>query len=200
MQAAGKIPLDFASSGLHILSLSSHKIYGPKGAGALVADRALPLQPLRHGGGQERGLRSGTENIAAIVGFGKAAELARLELDQRSQHTLSLRQRLETALRLLPGVVIFAEQAPRLPNTVQFSVTGVDGETLVMALDRQGVALSSGSACASGSAQPSHVLLAMGIPAEVARGAVRVSFGVGNQPEDIATFLVALKNALAAFA
>lgn len=199
VQAAGKIPLNFASSGLHLLSLSSHKMYGPKGAGALVADRSLPLQPLLHGGGQERDLRSGTENVAAIVGFGKAAELAQQELAQRSQHTLQLRQSLESALRLLPGVAILAEQALRLPNTVQFSVKGVDGETLVMALDRQGVALSSGSACASGVTESSHVLLAMGIAPETARCAVRVSFGAGNRPEDVDVFLTALKKALATF-
>jgi cysteine desulfurase len=199
VQAVGKIPVDFARSGLHALSLSSHKIYGPKGAGALVVDRALPLQPLLHGGGQERDLRSGTENVAAIVGFGQAAELARQELAQRAQHTLALRRQLEAALAAWPGVTLFAQAAQRLPNTVQFSVAGMDGEALVMALDRQGVALSSGSACASGDAQPSHVLSAMGVVPDIARGAVRVSFGAGNRPEDVARFLDALKTALAGF-
>lgn len=196
VQAVGKLPVNFAESGLHMLSVSAHKIYGPKGAGALIADRALPLQPLLHGGGQERGLRCGTENVAAIVGFGKAAELAQLELAPRSRHTLLLRQRLEAELSLLPRVTVFAEQALRLPNTVQFSVAGMDGETLVMALDRLGVALSSGSACASGAAEPSHVLLAMGVAPELARCAVRVSFGMGNSTEDVEALLLALQKVL----
>lgn len=199
VQAAGKIPLDFAASGLHMLSLSSHKIYGPKGAGALIAERALPLQPLLHGGGQERDLRSGTENVAAIVGFGKAAELARLEMAERARHTLQLRQSLEAALSLMPEVTVFAAGSQRLPNTLQFSVAGMDGEALVMALDRQGVAVSSGSACAGGAAEPSHVLLSMGVAPELARGAIRVSFGVGNDPDDVERFLDALKKARAAY-
>lgn len=193
VQAVGKVPVDFARSGLHALSLSSHKIYGPKGAGALIAERALPLQPLLHGGGQERDLRSGTENVAAIVGFGQAAELARQELAQRAEQASALRNRLEAALSAWPGATLFAQQAERLPNTLQFSLAGMDGEALVMALDRQGVALSSGSACASGAAQPSHVLLAMGIAPDIARGAVRVSFGAGNRQEDVDLFLAALQ-------
>lgn len=199
VQAAGKLALDFAHSGLHLLSLSSHKIYGPKGAGALIAERSLPLHPLLHGGGQERGLRSGTENVAAIVGFGKAAELAHQELVQRTQHVSALRGHLESRLRSMPGVVVFAEAASRLANTVQFGVVGVDGETLVMALDRQGVAVSSGSACAGGAAEPSHVLLAMGVAPTVARCAVRVSFGAGNRAEDVDGFMTALQRALAGF-
>ncbi|BBL71959.1 cysteine desulfurase family protein [Methylogaea oryzae] len=199
VQAAGKIPLDFAASGLHMLSLSSHKIYGPKGAGALVADRALPLQPLLYGGGQERDLRSGTENVPAIVGFGKAAELARREMEERARHALQLRQSLEAALGAMPDVTVFAAGSPRLPNTVQFSVAGMDGEALVMALDRQGVAVSSGSACAGGAAEPSHVLLSMGVEPDTARGAVRVSFGAGNGADDVERFIAALKKARTAY-
>ncbi|TAN52595.1 MAG: cysteine desulfurase [Methylococcaceae bacterium] len=200
VQAAGRIPLDFAHSGLHLLSLSSHKIYGPKGAGALIAERSLPMRPLLHGGGQERGLRCGTENVAAIVGFGKAAELAQQELAQRAQHVLSLRRHLESLLSSLPGLTVFAQDVLRLPNTVQFGIAGMDGETLVMALDRQGVAVSSGSACAGGAAEPSHVLLAMGVAPELARRAVRVSFGAGNRAEDVDGFIDALQKALAGFA
>jgi cysteine desulfurase len=137
VQAAGKVPLDFRASGVQLLSLSAHKLFGPKGAGALIADPSVSLVPLLHGGGQERGLRGGTENVPAIVGFGKAAELALAELDQRHAHALGLRQRLERGLRALPGAVLFAEQAAqRLPNTVEFALGGYDGEMMVMMLDR----------------------------------------------------------------
>ncbi|HLF95578.1 MAG TPA: cysteine desulfurase family protein [Methylococcaceae bacterium] len=191
-QAAGRLPLDFASSGLHLMTLSAHKIYGPKGAGALIADRSLPLEPMLHGGGQERGLRAGTENVAALVGFGKAAELAYGELEMRTRHMLALRERFEAGLNELPGLCVFAAAAPRLANTVQFGMAGMDGEALVMALDRQGFALSSGSACASGAGQPSPVLLAMGVAPELARTAVRVSFGAGNTEQDVDALLATL--------
>lgn len=191
-QAAGRLPLDFAAGPLHLMTLSAHKIYGPKGAGALIADRSLPLEPLLHGGGQERGLRAGTENVAALVGFGKAAELALSEMETRSRHLLALRQRFEAGLGQLPGLHVFAADAPRLSNTVQFGMAGMDGEALVMALDRQGFALSSGSACASGAGQPSPVLLAMGIVPDLARTAVRVSFGIGNTGQDVDALLAAL--------
>ncbi|HXG27849.1 MAG TPA: cysteine desulfurase family protein, partial [Nevskiales bacterium] len=163
VQAAGKLPLDFRACGAHSLTLSAHKIYGPRGVGALLLDKTLELEPLLHGGGQEKGLRGGTENLAAIVGFGKAAELAATELAQRAAHTRALRERLEAGLRALPGVVIFGDGAERLPNTVQFGTPGFESETLLMALDRKGIAVSSGSACHSGKTEPSHVLLAMGV-------------------------------------
>jgi cysteine desulfurase len=193
VQAAGKIPLDFRGLGVHLMSLSAHKLYGPKGAGALIADASVPLEPLLHGGGQERELRGGTENVAALVGFGKAAELARLELESRRTHLRKLRDRLEAGLAQLGGVTIFARTAERLPNTVQFALAGIDGEALVMALDRRGFALSSGSACASGAGEPSPVLLAMGVQPDLAKGAVRVSLGTGNGEADIARFIEALR-------
>ena len=196
VQAVGKIPVDLASTGAHTMTLSAHKIYGPKGVGALIAKRTAPIEPLLHGGGQERGLRGGTENVAGIVGFGKAAELARLELEARSAHTLALRRRLERGLRSLPGVTLFAETTQRLPNTVQFSVPSFDGETLVMNLDRLGFAVSSGSACASGGNVPSPVLTAMGVDAETARGAIRVSLGRGNTEFEVDQFTEALKGLL----
>ncbi|MDD1650654.1 MAG: cysteine desulfurase [Methylococcaceae bacterium] len=196
VQAVGKIPVDLASTGAHTMTLSAHKIYGPKGVGALIAKRTAPIEPLLHGGGQERGLRGGTENVAGIVGFGKAAELARLELEARSAHTLALRRRLERGLRSLPGVTLFAETTQRLPNTVQFSVPSFDGETLVMNLDRLGFAVSSGSACASGGNVPSPVLTAMGVDAETARGAIRVSLGRGNTEFEVDQFMEALKGLL----
>lgn len=193
VQAAGKIPVEFEATGAHLLSLSSHKIYGPKGVGALVADRAVPLEPLLHGGGQEQGFRGGTENVAGIVGFGKAAELALAELETRRAHLRDLRRELEAGLKRLGGLTIFAEEAERLPNTVQFGVSGCDGETLVMNLDRKGFALSSGSACAGGR-EPSPVLAAMGVAPETARGALRVSLGKDNTREELGRFLEALKN------
>ncbi len=196
VQAVGKIPVDLASTGAHTMTLSAHKIYGPKGVGALIAKRTAPIEPLLHGGGQERGLRGGTENVAGIVGFGKAAELARLELEARSAHTLALRRRLERGLRSLPGVTLFAETTQRLPNTVQFSVPSFDGETLVMDLDRLGFAVSSGSACASGGNVPSPVLTAMGVDAETARGAIRGSLGRGNTEFEVDQFMEALKGLL----
>ena len=200
VQAAGKLPLDFNIRGFRLMSLSSHKIYGPKGAGALILDPAVQLEPLLHGGGQERELRGGTENVAAIVGFGKAAELALAELSQRREHLFRLRLELEIGLQSLSGAIIFAEHAERLSNTVQFGLAGIDGETLVMALDRKGFAVSSGSACASGAGEPSPVLLALGVAPDIAKSAIRVSLGKDNQTSDIARFLDGLKAIITEFA
>lgn len=190
VQAAGKIPVDFAASGAHLMSLSAHKFYGPKGAGALIVDKALDIEPLLHGGGQERGRRAGTENVAALVGFGKAAELAVAELAQRSQHMLALRQHLEQRLLAeVPKVVLFAAAAERLPNTSYFAVPGIDGETLIGSLDQAGIAIASGSACGSGDVDPSHVLLAMGVDHGLASGAVRVSLGKDTRVEEVDAFV-----------
>jgi cysteine desulfurase len=193
VQAAGKIEVDMGALGADLMSLSSHKIYGPKGIGALVAKSHVELTPLHHGGAQERGLRGGTENVAAIVGFGAAAELAAAELVARSAHLGALRDALEAGLREFPGVRIFGAGSPRLPNTVQFMLPGFEGEALLMELDRRGVAVSSGSACASGSGEPSHVLLAMGVPREIAQGAIRVSLGKDNTREDVVQLLGTLR-------
>lgn len=196
VQAAGRLALDFEQLGVQMLSLSAHKLYGPKGVGALVLDRSLTLEPLLYGGGQEQGLRGGTENVIGIVGFGAAAELARAEREARETHLLNLRRRLEAGLARLPGVTIFAARARRLANTVQFGVAGIDGEMLVMALDRYRIAVSSGSACASGGGEPSHVLLAMGVDADLAKSAVRVSLGKDNTEADVEAFLTALRQVL----
>jgi len=198
-QAAGKIELDFRRSGVHLMSLSAHKLYGPQGAGALVLDKSVELEPLLHGGGQEGSLRSGTENLAAIVGFGAAAEIARRQLAARRERLTALRAYLEERLRELPQVVLFAELAPRLPNTVCLGVPGLDGEALVMNLDRRGLALSSGSSCASASSEPSHVLLAMGVVPELARCAIRISLGEGNTETDIDVLIAALVREIEAF-
>ncbi|MFT4046703.1 MAG: cysteine desulfurase family protein [Solimonas sp.] len=192
VQAAGKIAVDFAALGADLMSLSSHKLYGPKGIGALVKRAEVELLPLHHGGWQEHGLRGGTENVAAIVGFGAAAELAHQELEMRAAHLSALRDRLEAGLRALPGTHIFGAAAERLPNTVQFALDGYEGEALLMQFDRKGFAVSSGSACASGRGEPSHVLLGMGIAREIAAGAIRVSFGKANTLAEVDQFLAVL--------
>ncbi len=189
VQVAGKLPINFPQSGVQMMSLSAHKMYGPKGVGALVVDRSIELEPLFHGGGQEKGDRSGTENVAAIVGFGKAAELAMQERSQRAKDAERLRSKLEKGLSGMARVVVFADQAKRLPNTLQLGVEGVDGEMLLMQLDRKGIEVSSGSACSSGGKEPSHVLLSMGVERELARSAIRVSLGRDNSENDIDTFL-----------
>lgn len=198
VQAAGKVPLDFTASGAQLMTVSAHKLYGPKGAGALIFDRSVDITPLLPGGGQEQGLRGGTENVAAIVGFGKAAELACAELASYGAHVRALRDQLEQALQRLPGISVFAADATRLPNTVQFGVQSMDGETVQMGLDRQGVAVSTGSACHNGTGEPSHVLLAMGIDPTLARCAIRVSFGKDNSAGDVTHLLSALQNIMGA--
>ena len=193
VQALGKLPVDFAASGASLMSLSAHKIYGPKGAGALILDPALDIWPQCHGGGQERALRGGTENVAAIVGFGAAAELARLDLARLRRQLEQQRQCLERGLREhLPDVVIFSDQVERIPNTVFFSIPGLEAETLIMALDRDGFAVSSGSACGSSHDEPSPVLRAMGVDRELAQAAVRVSLGRDSSSQDLETFLHSL--------
>jgi len=193
VQAAGKIPVDFVALGADLMSLSSHKIYGPKGVGALIFTGEVDIEPLHHGGAQERGLRGGTENVASIVGFGVAAELALRELNERAQHVSGLRDRLTEGLHALPGIRIFGDGVERLPNTLQFALAGYDGEALLMQLDRKGFAVSSGSACASGKGEPSHVLLGMGIARDVAKGAVRISLGKDNTAEDVDRLVEALR-------
>jgi len=194
VQAAGKIPVDFTHSGAQFMSLSAHKIYGPKGAGALIVDKAVDIEPMLNGGGQEKARRAGTENVAAIVGFGKAAELALSELSTRHAQAQTLHHYLETRLcSELPQVCIFGQQADRLPNTSFFALPGLDGETLLMSLDQAGLAVSSGSACATGEVEPSHVLLAMGVSPEHARGAIRVSLGKESRRDEIDSFIDCLK-------
>lgn len=199
VQAAGKIPVDFQALGVDLMSLSSHKMYGPKGCGALIASAEYLKTPLLTGGGQEAGLRAGTENVPAIVGFGKAAELAHAELDQRHQHSLALRVRLEEQLQNLPEVTVFAQHSKRLANTVQFGIQNYVGEMLLMQLDQQGIAVSSGSACASAGASVSHVLMAMGIDEDLARSAIRISLGQENTKQEIDCFVQKLRQLLSDF-
>jgi cysteine desulfurase len=195
VQALGKMKVDFADLNVHAMSVSSHKINGPQGAGALILDKRVDIQPLLYGGGQEKGLRSGSENLAAIVGFGAACELVSRELIQRVGNVRQLRDRLEVGLKQL-GAVIFGNQAERLANTSFFAFPNIEGETLVMALDRKGFAVASGSACSSDSTEPSHVLLAMGVDEDLARGSVRVSLANNNTSQQIEDFLLVLENEL----
>lgn len=194
-QAVGKVPVD--ASLVDALTLSAHKLYGPQGIGALVVDPALTVTPLLPGGGQQSGRRGGTLPTALIVGFGAAAALAREELDARARHTRALRDRLERALTVLARVTVVAPAAERLPNTVQFTVTGIEGETLLLELDRRGFAVSSGSACASDRREPSHVLAAMGALPDGVHGVVRVSVGIGTTDADVDAFGAALAAVLA---
>jgi cysteine desulfurase len=193
VQALGKVAVDFNALGVHAMTLSSHKIGGPLGAGALILDKRVDIQPLLLGGGQEKGLRSGTENVAAIVGFGAACAIATQHLSAYQQHTSVLRNQLESGLHQLKATIFGANSVTRLPNTSFFAFPNVEGETLVTALDKAGFAVASGSACSSDSNEPSHVLLAMGIEEDIARGAVRVSIGMHNTAPQVEAFLLALK-------
>jgi cysteine desulfurase len=191
VQALGKIPVNFHALGVNAMTISSHKINGPQGAAALIVDKRVDIKPLLHGGGQERGLRSGTENVAAIVGFGAACALVKSELEKRASKVKNLRDAFETKLLAL-GATIFGNKAQRLDNTSFFAFNEIEGETLVMTLDRKGFAVASGSACSSDSSEPSHVLMAMGVMPDLAKGAVRVSFGANNTQEQLNAFLIAL--------
>jgi cysteine desulfurase len=191
VQAPGRLRLEFAGSGLNYLTLSAHKLGGPKGIGAVVSRADAPLPPLLVGGGQERRYRAGTENVAAIAGFGAAAEAALRDLDG-AVRIASLRDRLEeSALAIAADAIVIGRGAPRLNNTMCIAVPGRAAETLVAALDLAGIAVSAGSACSSGKVAASPVLAAMHIDPSLARGAIRVSVGPTTTDEDIAAFLAA---------
>lgn len=191
IQAFGKIPVNFSSLNVHAMTLSSHKIYGPKGAAALIMDKKLILKPQIFGGGHESGLRSGTENVPAIVGFGKACELSRIRMEETVTHVTKLRTHLEKRL-IEMDAIIFGMHAPRIPNTCYFALPDIEGETLVTCLERAGFAIASGAACSSTTPGKSHVLDAMGIEPMLARCAVRISLGSSNTLEQVNDFLKAL--------
>ncbi len=191
VQGPGRIPVDFTALGVDLLSLSAHKMGGPKGVGALIQRRDGTVAAEMRGGGQERGLRGGTENLTGIAGFGAAARAAPDALAQAGA-VERLRDGLEGRVRALaPDAVIFGAAAPRLPNTACIALPGIGAETQVMALDLAGVAISAGSACSSGKIKASHVLAAMGVPAALAGGAIRVSLGPGTGAADIEAFIAA---------
>ena len=186
VQAAGKIPVDFKDWGVDYATLSAHKIYGPKGVGALYIKERAPIEALIRGGHQEHGLRAGTYNGPAIAAFGYAAELAGKELAEYAAFTGKLRQQLKDGLlKAVPGIRINGHETKVLPNTLNVSFPGAEGEAILLYLDLLGVAASTGSACASASLDPSHVLMATGLGPELAHGSIRFSFGKYNTPEEV---------------
>jgi cysteine desulfurase len=186
VQSVGHIPIDVVAMHVDLLSLSGHKLYGPKGVGALYMRRGVRVKPQMLGGGHERGLRSGTENVPGIVGLGRAAELALAEMDTEAIRQAALRDRLLDGLTAaIPESQITGHRTKRLPNNASIIARYVEGEAMLLRLDAQGIAASSGSACTSGSLDPSHVLLAMGIPVAFAHGSLRFSLGRGTTEAEI---------------
>jgi cysteine desulfurase len=192
VQGPGRIACDFKALGADLMTLSSHKLGGPQGVGALFVRDGLVLDGAIRGGGQERGMRAGTENVAGIAGFGAAADAALLGLATEGPGMAALRDKLEAGIRAVaPGAVFFGAEAARLPNTTLFSVKGMKAETAVIAFDLEGIAVSSGAACSSGKVAPSHVLAAMGADPALSRGAIRVSLGYATTDGHIGTILKA---------
>ena len=186
VQAAGKIPVDAADWGVDYLTLSCHKIYGPKGVGALFIKRGAPFSPFMLGGHQEKGMRAGTYNSPSIIAFGVAAEIASLEIKEYIEKTSRLKAMLrEGLLSLVPNIRINGNVPASLPNTLDVSFLGAEGESILLMLDLQGISVSTGSACASGSLEPSHVLVATGVGPELAHGSIRFSLGKFTTEEEI---------------
>lgn len=197
VQAAGKIPVDTAELGIDLLSISAHKIYGPKGTGALYLKRGVAITPLLYGGGQEDKRRAGTENVAGIVGLGRAAELCREEMTAEAERLRKMRDRLQNKIvGLIPGAKVNGDAAPRAANTLNVSFRGCDGGVLVAFLDGSGLALSSGAACSAKSRAPSHVLLAMGRSEDEAVEGLRVSLGRFSSAADLEKLLAELPQAV----
>jgi len=186
VQAVGKVPVDVEELGVDLLSVSAHKIYGPKGVGALYVRRGTRIQPVQQGGHHEKGRRAGTENIPGIVGMAKAFELACREMSEEADRLRALRDRLQNGLaERIQNVAVNGHPSERLPHLLNMSFHNVEGESVLLGLDAVGVAVSTGSACTSGTLEPSHVLTAMGIPPEVAHGTMRFSLGRMNTVEDV---------------
>jgi len=186
VQSAGKVPLNVKEMSVDLLSISAHKFYGPKGIGALYIREGIRIDPILYGGEQEKGIRSGTENVASVAGLGKACELARETVAVRMDEIRKMRDALQERLSAaVPGLTINGHPVSRLPNCLSVSVPGLIGETILRDLDARGIAVSSGSACTSHSVEISHVLSAMGLPEETAQGTVRLSLGIMNTPDEI---------------
>jgi len=198
VQSAGKLPIDVNALGVDLLSISGHKFYAPKGIGALYIRGGTRLRQLLYGGHHQRGFRPGTENVPGIVGFGKAAELARRSLNEDALRVSSLRDELERGLlQRVPHSRANAAAAPRTPNTTNLTFPGIEGEALIIALDLKGLACSTGAACSSGAVEPSHVLTAIGLPPEEARASIRFSLGRHTTPADITFALEVVPGAVA---
>jgi cysteine desulfurase len=190
VQTVAKVPVDVTSLGVDLLSLSAHKFNGPKGAGALWIKRGTRITAILTGGKHERTRRAGTENVAAIAGMGEAAKVGTAKLESEGRRLAALRDRLERGvLSALPGTAVNGSVEPRVPNTTNISFEGVEAESLLIALDLEGIAVSTGSACSSGTLEPSHVLRAMGFPAHRTQNSIRVSLGQGNTEEQVDYFL-----------
>ena len=198
VQAIGKIPVSVTDLGIDFLSLGAHKFYGPLGAAALWIRKGVELNPYLLGGSQERHRRAGTVNVPAVVGMGEAAELAQAELEARSAHLLSLRDRLETGLEEMGDVVIHGKVVERLPNTTHVALKDIDAQSLLIRLDLAGFAVSAGSACSSGTVEPSPALLAMGVTTQEALSSLRISLGSGNTEDEVDRFLAVLAREVAA--
>jgi cysteine desulfurase len=193
VQAVGKIPIDVRTLGVDMLSLSAHKLYGPKGAGALYVREGVELEPLLHGGSHEHNMRAGTENTSAVVGLGQASEIAKEEMPAEEKKVRNLRDKLEQGIKdKIPEIKVNGHHKNRLYNTLNVCINHTQGENLLINLDFKGICVSSGSACTSGAFEPSHVLLAMGIPAEIARSSLRFSLGKYNTEEEIEKVLKVL--------
>lgn len=193
VQAVGKIPLDVKAMDVDLLSLSAHKMYGPKGIGALYVRRGVQIDPLVHGGHHERNLRAGTENIPGIIGLGKAAEIALGEMAENERTVRSLRDKLEQGiLERIPEVLVNGHPQNRLFNTLNCCIKGIEGEGILLSLDFEGVLASSGSACSAGSSDPSHVLVAIGLTPEIVHGSLRLSLNKFNTEEDVDAVLEVL--------
>jgi cysteine desulfurase len=190
VQTAGKIPLDVRRLGVDLLAVSAHKLYGPKGVGLLYLRKRTRISPLFHGGSQEKGRRAGTHNVPGIVGMAKAFELASARMAEDAAREAALRDRLWQGLEnSIDAIELNGGMADRLPNNLNVRLDGIEGEAMILMLDMEGICVSSGSACTTGSHDPSHVLLALGIPAEQAHGSLRVTLGRGTTEEDIDHFL-----------
>ena len=186
VQAIGNVPVNVVNMNIDLLSLSAHKLYGPKGVGALYIRKGTKTVSFMHGGAQERGRRASTENVPAIVGLGKAIELATNNIDEYNKKLMALRDRtIEEIINKIPFVKLNGDRHQRLPGNVNFSFEFIEGESLLLMLDMKGIAASSGSACTSGSLDPSHVLLAIGLPHEIAHGSLRLTFGEENSDSDV---------------
>jgi cysteine desulfurase len=191
-QSFGKIPINVKEMNIDLLTASSHKIYGPKGAGLLFVRKGVKIEPLLHGGGQESGLRSSTVNIPAVVGFAKACEIAKKDMDKEYNRISSLRDRAIKEVLKIKGVFLTGDAEKRLPNNASFYFSYIEGESIILQLDLAGVAASTGSACSSKSLEPSHVLLAIGLKPEQAHGSLRISLGRYTTEKDVDYFLKVL--------
>jgi len=198
VQALGNMPVDVHAWGVDLAAFAAHKLGGPKGVGALFVRSGVPIEPIVHGGGQERGLRSGTLNVAGIAGFGLAAAIAAKEVDVKSERLAGLRRRLLEGMReIVPDLVVNGAMEHRVAGNLNVCIPGTEGETLLLLLDREQIACSSGSACASGALDPSHVLLAIGTSRALAKGSLRFSLGRASTEHDVEAVLTALPKVIA---